>query len=723
MMKKLYKILLVSVVSLFNQSYLKAALKTTTSIDSEAKRIVLIKDVAAQSNALKALLVTASANASIVTVNAKTDIFLALQNIFSKALQTTQKLTEVSALLNEWAISNVLTTAQVVAIKGWISSIASMIADIQLKNRVGALASIRDMGTLLTELTQMRKDSIGKKLDQNIQNNVITALQRLFNARQKDVTSLQRLQTLFTDWLNSNLLNQTQNGLISSQWLPTLTVAIQGQVTQQGTAQVAAATATSSIPTSNQMQVSASTQGLALQDAAIVFGMNLICQLQDQIAQLDGCIVIFNNLSSMQSVSIDVANAFMQAIQNIVVSVNTQDAGIQKRAYDLLQASMRVTFLTDAQKMLIKTVLLPKIGTPAAGVSVLGAIALNLTVLELIDAALGQPDFDGQLKMLTIIVKAIGQHPPVIASQNSFAKVIETVTKDVAKRSASQIRALSTFLTSALGSNLLTQDQKNYMATVILPPIGLSRAAVDLKKFPIVNYALPLVQIIKEVASGSVQTIKIDALKYVMALLDGCKLDATVINTLAMAIQQIFDATDLQNFVLRQKIHAMLQQTQGSSVLTDDQQKYVLQSLLAKINQSAVTPSAEVVSAIIALTDPLEQIRELQYMVKGTDIPMVNEGIQAHIANLLEAIGSHVQSLGAAVVSSFITLLESMRTGFLLNKTQQATIDTTLLPMAKEALTELGGTYVESNTASKAVQQHMTKDSVDIRAKATRRKA
>ncbi|MFA6527104.1 MAG: hypothetical protein WCT20_01640 [Candidatus Babeliales bacterium] len=706
-------------------------------IDWEAKRIVGLKDATSQSDALKIFLPFVISNKGFITSDAQTNIVTSLQNVFNKAPQTVQSLTSVSALLTEWINSKLLTDAQNGTLSGLITTIKTNLVDLEMKERVSALTEMRDMGTLMSELSQVLTANTGKKINATLQNNIVIGLQKLFNARQKDSVSLSNLQTLLTNWLSCNLLNQNQNTMISSQWLPTITMALQGAgvTAVSGTVTTNTTSVTSTTPTvvaqsstvavSQELTTAAgvsviSTNGMSDVDAATVYGINNAMQLRYQANQLDGVSIIFNSFVG-RTVSAQVIGAYLQAVQTIIPALNFQDSSLQKRAYDLLQVLLGSPLLSDTQKQLIKTLVLPKVGTSSVTLPVAGSLVPGTTVAQNILAVMQQQSVINQISMLIVITKCIGLQPGVGSVQNAIATAVDQILKRASTFNEEELRICSNFLMLVLASNVLTQDQKKYITTKLLPPLGLSNVILLSGVMPLINNALPAVDIINAIMQSADQVTKIDALKYMIARLDGNLLETNVINACASALQQMYTLVERQDIVLRQKLYGLLSQTQGAAVLTPAQQIHIADNLMGPLEQTAILPSENNIASVVAMVDPIEQIKFLYPLIKGAAGKTISAPLQEKVAYLLNEVSAKVQAFDAGVVTMFIDLLEAIKTSPLLNASQQTTVTATLLPMAKEALSNVGTRVVSVRSIKRRIPKSAAQSQVDIATKATRR--
>ena len=407
--------------------------------------------------------------------------------------------------------------------------------------------------------------------------------------------------------------------------------------------------------------------------------------MQDHAAQLDALTVIFNSLA-VQNVSMQVTVAYVQAVQTVITGINVQDSGVQKRAYDLLQAMLAATFLAESQKQLIKRTLPGKVGISSLNAPVPGALVVGVPVNQNIVMAMQQQNVSHQINSLVLIAKSIGLQASVGSVQNAIAKALQQLTSNAPKLNADQLKAFSNLVTLVLVGNLLTQDQKNYVNATMLPSIGLGGLAMTTNVLLVINPALPVLQMIDVIMQSTDQSTKIDALKFVYASLNSCSLDKATINTFASAIQKIFTSTDLQDVALKQKLFSLLAQTQGGSVLTAAQQNYVATKLMGQLAQAPISPSDKNIAAVVAMTDPLQQLNALQQLVAGGKGQKVSAASQRSVVNLLNDLSAKVQSLGAGVLSTFIQVLGGIKASSILNPEQQNTVATTLLPMAQEAL-------------------------------------
>lgn len=657
----------------------------------QARTIALLKDPKTQIKKLSTFL---TENAGVTLADdTKTALFTALQNIFS--LRAKIDLTEVETLFKSLP-SNFLKSDQTATVNGWMIIVTKELADVQIKQRIKELARINDVAILAVQLPQLLTDNAGNQLDSAAQNTIFNALQKMFIRRSKDVPSLTSLQALLTNWFTSNLLNQAHNTTISSQWLPALASAtgIASNVTVATAAQ-------SVVANTGQQQTTAitliPTAGMNASDAGIVYGINNALQLQDPIARLDALTFIFNSLA-VQTVSTSVRNAYAQALQAIITTSNMSDSTLQKRSYDLLQALLVAYLLGDVQKTFVKNTILPYVGSPSGVVSATWVPSVNVLITKNIAATLQQQSVESQINSLIIILKSIGTQLPVPTIQNAFASALQQVATNGSNLSVDQQRPLIDLLTLALGSNLLTQEQKNYINRTLLSKIGLGSIALTSNMMRVINPTMTAIQNIDAILLLTDQATKIDALRCMLASLNGNVLDLTIVNNIASAVQQVFTTTDLQDIGLRDTLFSLLNQTQGRSVLSSEQQKYVATSLIGKLERTIIIPTDSNIAKITAMTSPSCQIEALLLMVKGAVGKTFSEPLQARVATLINDLNTRSQTLGVKVLRKFYQLLEAIKISPLITTTEQELVSNTLSPKVVDVLQNLGENVASINT-------------------------
>ena len=652
-------------------------------------------------------------------------VFAMLQNLYNNRVQQLDPLKALKDLLTRWLQSNLLKPAQNNVISTvWLPQINRELAAFQAQQQLAQLnpttVTPQSMNDLLNNLQNVQLSPEG-------QDKIFGLLKALYDQRKPVVAELQNLQQILTAWANSNKLKPDQTAVIRGTWLPTIARELQLLTAQQQVQNILAQpidptkgindavgplnnmlnqfgnqptnpdTQKQLFDTLNQLLNKADPNNpndqKQLQDLLNKWGASpLLSPDQQNVLKNNLLPTVNNNLAALQQkgaldrlAALPDNNSLIDGLDKFLTdnAGKPLDPATEARVFEMLQKAYNnrrktipeLTKLVDLLTKWLNSNLLAAEHNNIIRTQWLPTLANELNTLVLmqqIAAALAQKDYMAKLAALQNIMGTAQGMPFMDDAKTAFYNALVQVFNQ-RPTLAQALNALQQLLNNALGSNLLTDDQKARVRDEMLAALTAALNATQLKN---------------DLQSALAQpnyNDKLNALNNALGNMGNQPPNPDLQNLFANALQQLFNNRPQDPDALN-KLMQLLQGAQGSNLLADAQKAVVQNSMIPTAQAGQQLADIEgMIRAAMALADYLAKLDALSQIMDKAQGGQFGGSTQNLFASAItQVFGDRVKQQTLDTLKKLSDVLTKALTTPLLSAAQQQYVKNMLDTLAVE---------------------------------------